>query len=221
MQPAALRERATPHAGDALDDDIGVAVEFEEEEEKRITISTKSSRRATWTMRMRGRRRRHRRGCGGEGRGGDDAGAEVDDDVVDASEIDAYWLQRQIAAAFGYTDAEASESEQDGGGGARSSRKRGGRRAPCENQLVLMLDYDKFDLIKKLLKSRARVVWCTRLARAQGDEERAVVEEQMRARPEAAKILDLMSRSGERASARARQSGDGGEDPRGGAPPTR
>ena len=40
----------------------------------------------------------------------------------------------------------------------------------CENQLVLMLDYDKFDLIKKLLKSRARVVWCTRLARAQNDE---------------------------------------------------
>ena len=76
----------------------------------------------------------------------------------------------------------------------------------CENQLVLMLDYDKFDLIKKLLKSRARVVWCTRLARAQNDEEKAVVMEQMAARPEASKVLDAMRQTGERVSARARQS---------------
>ena len=39
-----------------------------------------------------------------------------------------------------------------------------------ENQLVLMLDYDKFDLIK-LLKNRTRIVWCTRLTRANEERE--------------------------------------------------
>ena len=66
----------------------------------------------------------------------------------------------------------------------------------CENQLVLMLDYDKFDLIKKLLKNRTRIVWCTRLTRAQNEEERAIVMERMRARPEAAKVLDALTRGG-------------------------
>ena len=193
--------------GEALDDDIGVAVEFEEEEDEEDNDLDEVLEASDVDD-------EDDDGAGGEDTGAgvgvkgvvlDDAGAEVDDDVVDASEIDAYWLQRQIAAAFGYTDAEASESSKMAEEVLAALGNEGDDERSCENQLVLMLDYDKFDLIKKLLKSRARVVWCTRLARAQGDEERAVVEEQMRARPEAAKILDSMSRSGERASARARQ----------------
>jgi pre-mRNA-splicing helicase BRR2 len=31
-----------------------------------------------------------------------------------------------------------------------------------ENKLVLLLDYDKFEFIKVLLKNRAKIVWCTR-----------------------------------------------------------
>ena len=193
--------------GEALDDDIGVAVEFEEEEDEEDNDLDEVLEASDVDD-------EDDDGAGGEDTGAgvgvkgmavDDVGAEADDDVVDASEIDAYWLQRQIAAAFGYTDAEASESSKMAEEVLAALGNEGDDERSCENQLVLMLDYDKFDLIKKLLKSRARVVWCTRLARAQGDEERAVVEEQMRARPEAAKILDLMSRSGERASARARQ----------------
>lgn len=32
----------------------------------------------------------------------------------------------------------------------------------CENVFVLMFDYDKFDLIKVLLKNRFKVFWCIR-----------------------------------------------------------
>ena len=31
----------------------------------------------------------------------------------------------------------------------------------------MLLDFDKFELIKLLLKNRIKIVWCTRLARAQ------------------------------------------------------
>ena len=123
-----------------------------------------------------------------------------------ASEIDAYWLQREIAHAFGYTDAEASESRKLADDVLSTLADEKDDERACENRLVLMLDYDKFDLIKKLLKSRARVVWCTRLARAQDEDEKNAIVEQMSARPEAAAILDAMRLTGERARARERAS---------------
>jgi hypothetical protein len=45
-----------------------------------------------------------------------------------------------------------------------------------EGQLVQLLNFEKFDLIKELLKNRLKIVWCTRLERAQGDAERARIE---------------------------------------------
>ena len=37
----------------------------------------------------------------------------------------------------------------------------------CENKLVGLLDYDKFDLIKMLIINRAKIFYCIRLGRAQ------------------------------------------------------
>ena len=36
-----------------------------------------------------------------------------------------------------------------------------------ENELVLSLGFEQFELIKELIKNRLRVVWCTKLSRAQ------------------------------------------------------
>ena len=33
----------------------------------------------------------------------------------------------------------------------------------CENKLVMLLNYEKFDLIKLLLKNRHKIYYCTRL----------------------------------------------------------
>lgn len=38
------------------------------------------------------------------------------------------------------------------------------------------LDFDKFELIKELLKNRVKIVWCTRLQRAQAEDEKARIE---------------------------------------------
>jgi pre-mRNA-splicing helicase BRR2 len=50
-----------------------------------------------------------------------------------------------------------------------------------ENRLVELLDFDKFELIRVLLRNRAEVFYCTRLKQAQTDAERAAIEEEMRA----------------------------------------
>ena len=39
-----------------------------------------------------------------------------------------------------------------------------------ENLLVALLEYDKFDMIKELLRNRLKIVWCIRLERADHDE---------------------------------------------------
>ena len=39
-----------------------------------------------------------------------------------------------------------------------------------ENLLVTLLEYDKFDMIKELLRNRLKIVWCIRLERADHDE---------------------------------------------------
>ncbi len=48
--------------------------------------------------------------------------------------------------------------------------------AEVENALVALLDFDKFDLIKELLRNRLKIVWCTRRERAQSEEERTRIE---------------------------------------------
>lgn len=72
-----------------------------------------------------------------------------------------------------------------------------------ENNLVLLLDVDKFALVKVLLKNRSKIIWCTRLARAQDEAEVARIEAEMEGSPETAKILKELNAT--RASARERQ----------------
>lgn len=72
-----------------------------------------------------------------------------------------------------------------------------------ENRLVMLLDYEKFDLIKLLLRNRLKIVWCTRLARAEDQEQRKNIEEEMVADSSLAPILEQLHAT--RASAKERQ----------------
>jgi pre-mRNA-splicing helicase BRR2 len=93
-----------------------------------------------------------------EGAGGEEAGG------LNVQDIDAYWLQRAIAKAHGDIDPQASQKLAE----EVLAMLRGEEdERDVENKLVLLLDYDKFDLIKTLLRNRLKIVWCTRLARAE------------------------------------------------------
>lgn len=129
-----------------------------------------------------------------------DAGEEARDDGIPVQEIDAYWLQRRVSKAFGDIDPNAAQKlAEDTFDALQLPDAR-----EVENRLVMLLDFDRFELIKELLKNRLRIVWCMRLARTEDEEQRQRVEAEMEGSPETRAILDALHAT--RASARERQS---------------
>jgi pre-mRNA-splicing helicase BRR2 len=117
----------------------------------------------------------------------DDDAAESDEvsrGLVPVQRIDAYWLQRELSKYF--DDATVAQTHADdalailGSGmeGGVSSGKRADMRE-VETRLVSLLGYDKFDVVKLLLRNAARVYYVTRLKQAQTDAERAAVRSSM------------------------------------------
>jgi pre-mRNA-splicing helicase BRR2 len=142
------------------------------------------------------------------GPGGMQMGAELDDDdtqnanqglAINVQDVDAYWLQRKVSQAYGDGNIDAQQSQKL----AEEILKISADDRDVENRLVMLLDYDKFDLIKLLLRNRLKIVWCTRLARAKDQEHRAKIEEEMASDPSLAPILEQLHAT--RASAWDRQ----------------
>ena len=88
-------------------------------------------------------------------------------------DIDAHWLQRQLSKF--YTDANLSSKAAE----EILTILRINDERSCENKLVVLLDFDKFEFIKLLLKNRAKIYYCSRIKQAQNDDERASIEKEM------------------------------------------
>ncbi|XP_068647248.1 DExH-box ATP-dependent RNA helicase DExH12-like [Aristolochia californica] len=183
---------------ESLDDDIGVAVEFEEDEEEEESdyelVQEESDAEDE--------------GPESNSAGAMQMGGIDDDDLEEANEgltlnvqdIDAYWLQRKISQAYQEIDPQHSQKLAEE---VLKILAEGDDR-DVENRLVMLLDYDKFDLIKLLLRNRLKIVWCTRLARAEDQEQRKKIEEEMTtAGPVLAAILEQLHAT--RATAKERQ----------------
>lgn len=206
---AAAAAAALAEGGEGLlDEDIGVAVEFEDEDEDESEEELADEVDDGDEEEEEGEGGEPgadggRAGSGGVRAGRDtDAGEEARDDGVPVQDIDAYWLQRRIAKAGGETlDPAAAQALAEDVLTALGSASDG---RDAENRLVPLLGFDRFDLIKELLANRLRVVWCTRLARAQDDEERGRIEAEMEGSPDTEAILDALRST--RATARERQS---------------
>ncbi|MQM18597.1 hypothetical protein Taro_051592 [Colocasia esculenta] len=179
-------------------DDVGVAVEFEEEEEEEESDYDQVQEESE----------DEDDGPESNGAGAMQMGGIDDEDMEEANEglainvqdIDAYWLQRRISQAFQGIDPEQSQKL------AEEVLKilAEGEDRDVENQLVMLLDYDKFDLIKLLLRNRLKIVWCTRLARAEDQDQRKKIEEDMLAQGQTlSAILEQLHAT--RASAKERQ----------------
>jgi pre-mRNA-splicing helicase BRR2 len=110
-------------------------------------------------------------------KGGDnmDDGDYDNEDInsIPVHTIDAHWLQRQLSKF--YNDATTSSKLAEETLQALSNSD---ERA-CENNLVILLDYDKFDFIKLLLRNRPKIYYCTRLKQAQTEVERRSIEAEM------------------------------------------
>ena len=92
-------------------------------------------------------------------------------------DIGAYWLQRKISKAY-----EQKMDPQKCHVLAEELLEilAEGDDRGVEDKLLMHLQYEKFCLVKFLLRNRFKVVWCTRLARAEDQEERNRIEEEMR-----------------------------------------
>ncbi|TYZ63781.1 hypothetical protein PybrP1_001841 [[Pythium] brassicae (nom. inval.)] len=178
-------------ADDDLDKEMGVAVVFDDEDDEEESDldevrdddddddddinNNDNNNDSTATA---------RRGDTGDSVGGmrlKDSYADEDESAhkyrLSAHAIDAFWLQRELSKF--YKDAESSATLAEDVLGVL--KETGADLGACENRLVLLLDYDKFEFIKLLLENRAKVLYCTRLKQAQDDAERAQIEAEMRA----------------------------------------
>ncbi|GLD92377.1 hypothetical protein PINS_up000910 [Pythium insidiosum] len=177
--------------GDAdgeLDKEMGVAVVFDEEEEEEESdldevrdeededeegdnddaVGTRSSASSTSQRRREGVRI-----------GGNDGDADLDESDskyhLNVHAIDAFWLQRELSKFYSDANISAKLAEDV----IAILAEAGSDLSACENRLVLLLDYDKFEFIKLLLENRAKVLYCTRIKQAQSDEERKAIEAEM------------------------------------------
>ncbi|XP_041017696.1 DExH-box ATP-dependent RNA helicase DExH12 [Juglans microcarpa x Juglans regia] len=193
---------AAANGDDALDDDVGVAVEFEEneeeDEESDLDMVQEDEDDDDDVVEA--------NGAGAMQMGG---GIDDDDDMREANEsmslnalsIGAYWLQGKISEAF-----EKQIDPQQCQKLAEDVLKilAEGDDREVESKLLVLLQFDKFSLIKFLLRNRLKIVWCTRLARAEDDDQKKKIEEEMMGLgPELAAIVDQLHAT--RASAKERQ----------------
>ncbi|KAJ4702368.1 DExH-box ATP-dependent RNA helicase [Melia azedarach] len=189
------------NGGEALDDDMGVAVEFEEnddedeesdldmvqeDEEEEDDVAEPNNSAA---MQM------------GGGIDDDDSHDANEGMSLNVQDIDAYWLQRKISQAY---DQQIDPQQCQKLAEEVLKILAEGDDREVENKLLYHLQFDKFSLIKLLLRNRLKIVWCTRLARAQDQEERKRIEEEMVSLgPDLAAILEQLHAT--RATAKERQ----------------
>ncbi|GAK66043.1 sec63-domain-containing protein [Moesziomyces antarcticus] len=91
--------------------------------------------------------------------------SQRDPNQLHPRDVDAFWIQRQIAQH--YPDAHEASEKADAAFDILSAES---DVRDCENSLMELFDYDKFELVQILTKHRDAIVWCTRLARADDDE---------------------------------------------------
>jgi pre-mRNA-splicing helicase BRR2 len=123
-------------------------------------------------------------------RGGDEDGDEGGDgDDLPIASIDAYWLQRECGRYYN-DPLVAQKMAEDVLATLTEAEER-----DCENRLVILLDYDKFDFIKLLLKHRWRISCCTKLAQAQSEAEREQLMGRMQQHPHMAEVVEALQQA--------------------------
>jgi pre-mRNA-splicing helicase BRR2 len=134
--------------------------------------------------------------------GGGEGGANAGSGVPKAREIDGFWLQRRISEAYDDSGEalEASQAQKLAEEVFDVLKMADVRE--IENKLVMLMDFERFELVKELMTHKDRIVWCMRLARAADDAEKEAIETEMAATKRGTAVLNELK--GTRTSARDR-----------------
>ena len=98
--------------------------------------------------------------------------------------IDAFWLQRNLSKAYSEATGAKKKAEE-----VLEISENAVNDQELENQLLLLLGYNQFDLIKTLRTHRYMILYCTRWASSQSEAEKTAIEEKMRNDSELVGIL--------------------------------
>ncbi|TVY81829.1 Pre-mRNA-splicing factor brr2 [Lachnellula suecica] len=113
-----------------------------------------------------------------------ESGKDKEKNFIPAREIDAYWLQRQIGEIYSDAHIQQVKTQQALHTLSGAPEEEGGEEKPLreiENDLAELFDYENHELVHRLISNRDKVVWLTRLARAEDAEARGVVEREIAA----------------------------------------
>ncbi|KAI3693620.1 hypothetical protein L1987_76568 [Smallanthus sonchifolius] len=163
---------------DALDDDVGVAVEFEDNEEDDENSDIDIVQDDDYEEEEDDVLDRDGNNAMQMGGGMDDEDSQEANEVMplNVHDIDAYWLQRKISQAY-EQQIDPQQSQKLAEGVLKILEEGDGHEV--ENKLLVHFHSDKFSLIKYILRNRLKIVWCTRLARAEDQEQRKHIEGKM------------------------------------------
>ncbi|KAK8597890.1 hypothetical protein V6N13_095285 [Hibiscus sabdariffa] len=189
---------------EGLDDGVGVVVEFEENDEE------KEESDLDMVQEDEDEEEEEEEEGFDAGSGAMHMGGGIDDDDMheanegmglNVQDIDAYWLQRKISQVYDQ-QIDAHQCQKLAEEVFKILAE--GDDREVETKLLVHLQFDKFSLIKYLMRNRLKVVWCTRLARAEDQEERKKIEgEMVSLGPDLAAILEQLHAT--RATAKERQ----------------
>ncbi|KAG9238534.1 Sec63 Brl domain-containing protein [Amylocarpus encephaloides] len=107
---------------------------------------------------------------------------DKDKNSIPARDIDAYWLQRQIGTIYSDAHIQQVKTQEALHTLSGTPEEEGEEEKPLreiENDLAELFDYEHHELVHKLISNRDKVVWLTRLARAEDAEARGVVEREI------------------------------------------
>ncbi|PKS06631.1 hypothetical protein jhhlp_007381 [Lomentospora prolificans] len=116
----------------------------------------------------------------------DSAGRDQDkkdgESSVPAREVDAFWLQRQIGKIYSDPKEQHDKTQEALRILSGEPDEPGGEEKPLreiENDLMELFEYEHHELVQLLIENREKVVWLTKLARAETSDDRAAVQREM------------------------------------------
>ncbi|KAJ5078160.1 u5 small nuclear ribonucleoprotein helicase [Anaeramoeba ignava] len=111
---------------------------------------------------------------------------ERDDPLkVSALEIDAFWLLRKLKTFFS-DDVIAQQISEEV---FKILNDINYDNRECENKLVSLLDFERFEFIKILLKNRFKIIVCILLARTKDEEQRQILKTELSQKKEFSEAL--------------------------------
>ncbi|KAJ1609900.1 U5snrp Brr2 SFII RNA helicase sec63 and the second part of the RNA [Cryptosporidium canis] len=111
-----------------------------------------------------------------------------DPDMVEIWKLDAYWLQRELYSLFKDADRSLDLEKKI------LSILNVDDDQECENSLVTLFNYEHFQWIKRVLKNRWSIYYCTILGQARSDSDKEKIIDQMRNSKHGSEVLDLISK---------------------------